>query len=74
MKYNPFETGKRLKDQREKLQLFLSDVAEKVHVADDYLSRVESGHIFPDLMTFVRLCSVLGLDDPGQMIAVTRTP
>jgi predicted transcriptional regulator len=72
MKYNPFKTGENVKTARVKAGLTPGQVAEQVHVSDEYYNRVEDGTLFPDLMTFVRICRVIDVEDPGQVISVDR--
>ncbi|MCC0697245.1 helix-turn-helix domain-containing protein [Clostridioides sp. ES-S-0048-02] len=53
--------GKRLKEQRKKLDLTLEDVARLTSLSKGYLSNIEKGSKSPSLITFIKIINSLNI-------------
>ena len=51
-----------IKRQRKKLSLIQEELAEKIDLSTQHLSKVENGHSIPSLETFLKLMQVLNID------------
>ena len=54
--------GDRIRYHRKRLNLTQAELAEKVDLSDQHLSKIESGIYVPSLKTFFSLISVLKID------------
>ena len=54
--------GNFIKEGRERLNLFQSDVAERVGISQPYYSKIENGERNVDLVLAMKLCKELKLD------------
>lgn len=53
--------GKKLKEQRNKLKLTQSNVAEKVDVSINYIGQIERGEKIPSIETLIKLSNSLNI-------------
>lgn len=56
------QLGRRLAELRKRAKLTQGDVAEKLGVADETLSRIERGTQWTDFATLVALCQLYGAE------------
>ncbi len=53
--------AQKLKDERRKLKLTQSQVAERIHSQKQFISRIENGDVDVQLSTFLAILDALGL-------------
>lgn len=51
-----------IKSHRKKMNLTQAELAEKIDISDQHMSRIESGHYIPSLKTFFMLVDILKID------------
>jgi len=56
-----YHLAQKLKDERQKLKLTQSQVAEKIHSQKQFISRIENGDVDVQLSTFLAVLDALGL-------------
>ena len=54
--------AEQIKEHREKAGLTQYELAEKINICGQHVSRIESARYFPSLQTFFKMAKVLGLD------------
>jgi transcriptional regulator with XRE-family HTH domain len=64
------EIGRRLAERREQLGLSQPDLASKVKISHQMLSRYELGQSDPPMSTFMRICSALGISPTPILVQV----
>jgi transcriptional regulator with XRE-family HTH domain len=65
--------GKRARAVRTRLGLNQAEVAERIGISDEVYGRLERGAMTPRLTTFLRLCSVLGVE-PNDLLLASPSP
>ena len=59
---NAFFTGQIIEEARKKANMTQAELAEKIGTNKSYISRVETGKTEPQVSTFYRIASALGLN------------
>jgi len=63
MKFDDKEfLANKIKYYRKKMKLTQAELAEKVELSDQHISRIESGCYIPSLTSFFKIASVLNID------------
>ncbi len=65
------QLGRRLAELRKRAKLTQSDVAEKLDIADETLSRIERGKQWTDFNTLIALCSLYDVEWSDLVPATT---
>jgi transcriptional regulator with XRE-family HTH domain len=66
------QLGRRLAELRKRAKLTQGDVAEKLGVADETLSRIERGAQWTDFKTLMALCDLYGAEWAELLPSVVR--
>ena len=53
--------GQKIKYRREELDYTQSELAQKVHTTQPYISRMERGHFNPSMRMIIRIATVLNV-------------